>query len=58
MRSLALLLPTSIREACIYSQDTCKDIEFFVNPTISKKFEYLEIGFEKLVLPSTAIRSG
>ena len=49
--SLLRALPKDIKEVCIYTSDDCKNISEFVQPDISSKFEYLELGFGQLKLP-------
>ena len=57
VRKLALALPLTIKEACIYSQDTCRNLNDFIDPALSRKFEYLEIGFEKVTLPTSSLHT-
>lgn len=37
-------LPPGIRECCIYTACSLEDLEQYVRPQITQKFEYLEIG--------------
>ena len=52
--SILRALPKDIKEVCIYTSDDCKNISEFVQPDISSKFEYLELGFGQLKLPVEA----
>jgi hypothetical protein len=50
-KRIALVLPPSVLEACIFAQDSCKDIASFVTPALSTKFHYLGLFFEAVFLP-------
>jgi hypothetical protein len=54
-KRIAMVLPLSVKEACIFSQDSCRDIISFVCPSLSTKFHYLGLFFEAVFLPAKVL---